>query len=181
VIANRFDFLVNRHGLPDDGAVRERHAAAVATATRGIGTKAIAQFASDQVPDTGLVTLDSPHDFETTEALLMKVIKAEPDTVHFATVDFTERARAQGVVLPPLRLILFGAPGPGGQAMREAPTLGLDAFCQKLLILEDANGAVQVIFNDLLALAERQQVPAGIPLRVVNRRINKTFSDALEQ
>lgn len=181
VIANRFDFLVNRHSLPDDAAMRGRYAAAIATATQGIGANAIARFASDQMPDTGLVTLDSPHDFETTEALLMKVIGAEPDTVHFVTVDFAARAKAQGVDLPPLRLILFGAPGPGGQAMREAPTLGLDAFCQKLLIWEDASGLVHVTFNDLLALAERQQVAAGIPLRVINRRINKTFTEALEK
>jgi uncharacterized protein (DUF302 family) len=181
VIANRFDFLASRHGLPDDAAVRERYAAAIATATHGIGAESIASFASDTMPETGLVTLESPHDFGATEALLMSVIKAEPDTVHFATVDFAERARVHGVTLPPLKLILFGAPGPGGQAMREAPTLGLDAFCQKLLIWEDQRGVVHVSFNDLLALAARQQVSAGIPLRVINRRIRKTFSEALHR
>lgn len=181
VIANRSDFLVSRHGLPDDAAIRERYAAAIATATHGIVAESIASFASDTMPEPGLITLDSPHDFDATEALLMGVIKAEPDTVHFATVDFAERARTHGVALPPLKLILFGAPGPGGQAMREAPTLGLDAFCQKLLIWQDASGAVHVTFNDLLALAERQEVTAGIPLRVINRRIKKTFSEALQQ
>ena len=63
--------------------------------------------------------------------------------------------------------------------MQVAPTLGLDAFCQKLLIWQDASGAVHVTFNDLLALAERQQVSSGIPLRVINRRIKRTFSEAL--
>ena len=181
VIANRFDFLVNRHGLTDDPVIRERYAAAIATATQGIGAQSIADFDDDIMPDAGVVTLDSPHDFKKTEALLMDVIRAESDTVHFATLDFAERARAQGVHLAPMRLILFGAPGPGGQAMSEAPTLGLDAFCQKLLIWEDAGGSVRVTFNDLLALAERQQVSAGIPLRVINRRIRKTFSEALQQ
>ena len=181
VMANRFDFLVNRHGLPDDAAVRGRYEAAIATATRGIGADSIAHIATDTMPDAGLVTLDSPHDIETTEALVMDAIKAQPDTVHFATLDFAERAGAHGVHLAPVRLVLFGAPGPGGQAMREAPTLGLDAFCQKLLIWEDNSGAVRVSFNDLLALAARQQVSAGIPLRVINRRIKKTFSEALQQ
>jgi hypothetical protein len=64
--------------------------------------------------------------------------------------------------------------------MASAPTLGLDAFCQKLLILQDADGTARVIFNDLTALAERQQVSGGIPLRLINRRIQKTFTDALK-
>ena len=180
VISNRFDFLANRHGLPDDAALRGRYEAAIAAALRGIGDKSIASFASDTMPQAGLITLDSPYDFKATEKRVMEVIAAQSDTVHFATVDFAERAKAQGVHLLPLRLVLYGGPGPGGQAMSDAPTLGLDAFCQKLLIREDSNGAVHVTFNDLLALAERQQVSAGIPLRVINRRIRKTFSEALE-
>lgn len=181
VITNSFDFVASRHGLPDEAGLGERYETAIATAIRGIEPGSVATFASDDMTDTGLVTLDSPHDVGKTEALLMDVINAQSDTVHFATVDFAERAKSEGVDLKPLRLILFGAPGPGGQAMRDAPTLGLDAFCQKLLVWEDENGGVHVTFNDLLALAERQLVPVNIPLRVVNRRIKKTFSEALEQ
>jgi uncharacterized protein (DUF302 family) len=181
VIGNRFDFILNRHGLPDDATLRERYAAAMAIAMHGIDADSIASFPSDMMPEPGLVTLDSPRDFDATEALVMEVIEAQPDTVYFATVDFAERAQTHDVQLPPLRLILFGGPGPGGQAMSVAPTLGLDAFCQKLLIWEDAKGNVRVTFNDLVALAERQQVSVGLPLRVINRRIEKTFSEALEQ
>jgi len=180
VIANRFDFIARRHALSGDAIVRERYAAAIAKALQGIPVGSIAGFASDTMSNAGLVTLDSPHDFQTTEALLMDVIKAQSDTVHFATVDFAERSLVHGVRLAPLRLILFGAPGPGGQAMSEAPTLGLDAFCQKLLVWQDSQGAVHVTFNDLLALAARQDVSAGLPLRVINRRIRKTFADALK-
>lgn len=79
-----------------------------------------------------------------------------------------------------MRLILFGGPGPGGKAMGSAPTLVLDAFYQKLLIWQDAGGAVHVTFNDLLALAERQHVSGGMALRVINRRLLGNFSDALK-
>jgi hypothetical protein len=65
--------------------------------------------------------------------------------------------------------------------MGSAPTLGLDAFCQKLLIWQDAGGTVRVTFNDLLALAERQKVSGGIPLRLINHRLKETFSTALGQ
>jgi hypothetical protein len=57
--------------------------------------------------------------------------------------------------------------------------LGLDAFCQKLLIWQDDSGTVYVTFNDLLALAERQKVSSGIPLWLINRRVKATFSEAL--
>ncbi len=181
VIANRFDFLMNRHGLPDDVAIRERYETAILKAIQGIPPESIRSFSSDKMPDTGLVTLDSQHDFNTTETLIIDAINAQGDTVSFATVDFTERAKKFGVSLAPIRLILFGAPGPGGKAMSAAPTLGLDAFCQKMLIWQDTEGATHVTFNDLLILAEHQQVSGGIPLRVINYRIKKTFSEALEQ
>lgn len=181
VVFNRFDFLVNRHGLRDDPSIRQRCGAAIAAAVRGIPPESLASFASDTMEDPGLVTLDSPHDFDTTEAVLMEVINSQPDTVFFATVDFAARSEAHGVSLAPLRLLRFGGPGPGGKAMAPAPTLGLDAFCQKLLIWQDAGGRVRVTFNDLLALAARQEAAVWMPLRVVNRRIQQTFSGALEQ
>ncbi|MFK7845637.1 MAG: DUF302 domain-containing protein [Rhodothermales bacterium] len=181
VIANGFDYLVNRFSLPDDEALRARYEAAIASAMKGISADAIARFSSDAVPDAGLVTLDSPHDFATTEKRIMEAINAQSDTVNFGKVDFAERSRKYGVILQPMRLILFGGPGPGGKAMASAQTLGLDAFCQKLLIWMDSEGAVYVTFNDLLALAERQQVSGGIPLRIINARLRKTFTEALEQ
>ncbi len=180
VIANSYDFVAQRYSLPDDAIVRERYENALAKATKGIPETVIAKFPSDTMTDLGLITLDSPHDFATTEKLILETIHAQADTVSFGVVDFTARSREHGVALEPLRLILFGAPGPGGKAMASAPTLGLDAFCQKFLIWQDEGGSVHVSFNDLLALAKRQNVSGGLPLRVINHRLKKTFSTALE-
>ncbi len=180
IIANSYDFLLQRHSLPDDASLRSRYESAIATATKGIPSDAITNFASDSIPDQGLVTLTSPYDFDVTEKRILDAIKSQDDTVQFGTVDFAERSRKHGVVIPPLRLILFGGPGPGGKAMMAAPTLGLDAFCQKLMIWQDEGGIVHVTFNDLLALADRQNVPEGLPLRVINRRLKATFSAAVE-
>ena len=180
VIANRYDFLVNRYGLPEEGKLRDRYEGAMNSAMQDIPADAIANFPTDAMPDSGVITLNSPHDFTTTEQRLMEAIDAQSDTVHFGIVDFAERSKEHGVTLPPMRMILFGGPGPGGKAMKAAPTLGLDAFCQKLLIWEDNEGNVRVSFNDLLALADRQQVSGGVALRVINWRLSSTFSDALE-
>ena len=99
--------------------------------------------------------------------------------MHFGVVDFQANARDLGIEIAPSYLILFGGPGPGGKAMVEAPTLGLDGFCQKFLIWEDASGQIKLSFNDLLALAERQGVKKAIALRVINYRLKKTFGNAL--
>ena len=180
VVANSYDYLVYRHSLPDDENIRARYETAIAKAMKGIDKGTITRFPSNTMPDAGLVTLDSPHDFVTTEKRILDAINAQSDTVIFGIVDFAIRSKKYGVTLAPIRLVLFGAPGPGGQAMKSAPTLGLDAFCQKLLIWQGSGGKVHVTFNDLLALAGRQQVSGGISLRVINRRLRKTFSEALK-
>ena len=181
VIYNSYEFVASRHSLPDDDSLRDGYDSAISQALKGIPDGAITMFPSDDMPDAALVTLTSPHGFATTKKRLLDAIRAQSDTVVFGEVDFSSRSRAHGVELPPLQLVLFGGPGPGGKAMASAPTLGLDAFCQKLLIWQDEGGNVYVTFNDLLALAERQNVSGGLPLRVINQRVRKTFSEALEQ
>ena len=180
VIANGYDYLARRYSLPADAEVRARYESAIANAMKGISESAVARFPSDSMPETGLVTLKSTHDFGATEKRILDAINAQSDTVIFGRVDFAARSARHGVVLQPTVLILFGGPGPGGKAMESAPTLGLDAFCQKLLIWQDARGAVHVTFNDLLTLADRQNVSGGVPLRLINRRLQETFSVALE-
>ncbi len=63
--------------------------------------------------------------------------------------------------------------------MAEAPTLGLDAFCQKFLVWQDEQGLTHLLFNDLLAIADRQQTPKAIALRIIGYRLTKIFHDAL--
>ena len=80
----------------------------------------------------------------------------------------------------PALLLLFGGPEPGAKAMADAPTLGPDAFCQKLLLWQDSSGTVQVSYNDLLDVADRQNVKKNFALRVINYRLNSIFSNALQ-
>lgn len=179
VIYNTYEFVARRHSLPEDAAIRKGYESAVATAVKGVPESAISKFPSDAIPNAGLVTLTCPYSFEGTEKRVRDAIAANADTVFFGDVDFAAHSKTLGVELPPLKLLLFGGPGPGGRAMASAPTLGLDAFCQKLLIWQDEKGTVHVTFNDLQALADRQGVSGGLPLRVINGRVRETFSAAL--
>ena len=181
VITNGYEYVADRHSLPDDETIRRRSTAAITLAMKSIPDSAIASFPVNSMTDAGLVILDSPFDFATTEVRKLDAINAESDVVIFGKVGFAARSKKLGITLEPMLLILFCAPGPGGKAMESAPTLGLDAFCQKLLIWQVAGGTVHVTFNDLLALANRQDVSGELPLHFINRRLKRTFSAALEK
>lgn len=180
VIYNSFDYLQSRYGLGDIPSLQAIFDESNAEALRGIDSKHIAAFESDAMQPDGIITLSSPYDFETTVHRLAAVIDEQDDTVWFGSVDFQARAQEQGVEIGPTRLLLFGGPGPGAKAMAEAPTLGLDAFCQKLLVWQPESGTVNVSFNDLLAVAARQGVSKNLALRAINRRLLSTFQAALE-
>ena len=181
LIYNEFDYLLSRFQL--DPARTESLAAgyarSVAAVTKGVPADAISAFASDEMQPDGIVTITSPYDFDETLKRVNAAIDAQDDTMHFGKVDFQASASKQGIDIPPSQLILFGAPGPGGKVMAPAITLGLDGFCQKFLVWQDANGRTHLSFNDLVALAERQDTGKSIALRVVNFRLKKTFADAL--
>lgn len=182
LIFNSFDYLVSRYQLDPlkVSGLRESYVLAMQTATAGLPESAKATFASDTMQPDGITTITSPYDFKETLERVNAAIDAQDDTVHFGVVDFQASAREQGIESPPAVLILFGGPGPGGKAMAKAPTLGLDGFCQKFLVWQDAEGVTHLSFNDLLALAERQQTRKSPALRVINFRLSKVFGEALQ-
>ena len=180
VIFNSFEYLQSRYDLGNRPELKTAFDDSMAEVLRGIDSNQLAMFANDTMQPNGIITLASPYDFEETVDRLTGAIDAQDDTVWFGRVDFQARAKEQGIDIEPALLLLFGGPAPGAKAMADAPTLGLDAFCQKLLVWQDEFGAVSVSFNDLLAIAERQEVSKSLALRVINRRLSSTFEAALE-
>lgn len=177
---NSFQYLESRYALGDVAELESMFDASMTDVLHGIDRNQVTAFEDDTMQPDGIVTLTSPYDFETTLHRLTAAIGSQDDTVWFGRVDFQSRAKALGMEIAPALLLLFGGPAPGAKAMAEAPTLGLDAFCQKLLLWQDSAGAVQVSYNDLLKVAERQNVQKNVALRVINYRINSLFSNALE-
>jgi uncharacterized protein (DUF302 family) len=138
------------------------------------------KFSSNLMPSDGLITIDSPYDFQKTVRLIRQTIAAEDDTIIFGEVNYQQNALAQQINIRPSTLILFGAPTPGAKGMQDALTLGLDGFCQKFLVWEDEQGKVHLTYNDLLVLAERQHATKSIALRVIDFRISHVFQSALD-
>ena len=57
--------------------------------------------------------------------------------------------------------------------------LGLDAFCQELLVCEEKDGAVKVIFNDIVAFSMFHYVESIKPHAGINARLTQTFKSAV--
>jgi len=181
VIYNDYAYIQSRYNLPEQASLGVMYERSMATALGGVPAGQIGSFQQSNMQEDGIITINSPFDFDTTMQRIMDAIESQDGTVVFGEVDFQKQGEEQGARLLPTTLILFGAPAPGAKAMSDAPTLGLDAFCQKFLLWQDSNGDVKLSFNDLLAIAERQGVARSFPLRVVNYRLNSVFSGALEK
>lgn len=180
LIYNQFSFLQSRYDLPEQLPAAEAYEASIQRALAGVSVDSIGAFPSSTMDGDGIITIESDFGFDETLARILAAIASQDDTVSFGMVDFKQQAQALNVELLPNTMILFGAPEPGAKAMSESPTLGLDAFCQKFLVWQDVSGKVHLSFNDLLWLAESQNVSKSLPLRVINFRLNKVFSEALE-
>ena len=128
----------------------------------------------------GVNELPSRYGFEETITRLKDVIMAEGDTIWFGQIDYQAEAAALGVELPRLTLLLFGAPGPGAKAMAEFPRMGLDAFCQKLLVHESRDGKVTAYFNAMPAFARMHHAEKALPHHVINFRMDATLRKATE-
>ena len=130
--------------------------------------------------DYGVIELTSALSVAEAVENLTKIVVAQDDTVWFGEIDFTAEAATQDAELPEAVLLLFGGPGPGGVAMAEFPAIGLDAFCQKLLVYAGNDGGSVVIFNDIAAFAELHYGSSGKPHHALNERLTATFQKALQ-
>lgn len=172
-------FLKIRHGISDEAAL----AAFDATLTETLETAKVTSRAAPTrglARNYGILELTTARGFDDAVAGLRDIVSAQSDTIWFGDIDFTFEAARVGIDLPRATLLLFGGPAPGGLAMADFPGIGLDAFCQKLLVYEDAKGRVQVIYNDIAALAQLHYGNATDVHHGLNQRLTETFKRAIE-
>lgn len=171
-------FLQRRHDIADDELLNA-YGAVLDEALAGTPLEIRRPVVVDDVEaGFGIHEIVSDFGFDETIARLRTVISGQADTVWFAEVDFKAEAMTQGIDVPGASMLLFGAPAPGGMCMGEFPRLGLDAFCQKLLVFEDDGGAIRVAFNDIVAFAELHYGRSNGPQSVVDSRLAAAFSSA---
>lgn len=137
-------------------------------------------FSSKVEEDYGLIVHQSTKPFEQTIVDLKSAILSQGDTQMFADIDFQKESKEVGVDIPPTYLILFGGPAPGGKAMKNTPRIGLDAFCQKLLVFEKENGDVFIAYNDIEAFSDLYYDTKTFPQMIINYRLGTTLGGAVE-
>jgi len=171
-------FMTRRHGITD-ATLLGGYSRALELALEEIpAEQQVPVSATELERHYGIVQLTSAHSFDDTVQRLKDAVLAQSDTKWFGEVDFRADAATLGIDIPANTLLLFGGPAPGEQAMAEFPRLGLDAFCQKLLVYQDAS-SVRVAFNDIAALAELHY-GRSIPIHQgLNRRLTETFAAAI--
>jgi uncharacterized protein (DUF302 family) len=106
--------------------------------------------------DSGLITLKSTHDFNTTLDRLVTALEGKSVTI-FARIDHAAGAASVGLALRSTTLVLFGNPVAGTPLMQVAQAAGID-LPLKALIWQDADGTVKLTYNDPAWIANRHSV-----------------------
>lgn len=115
---------------------------------------------SQKIEEKGLVALKSEHSFTDTLSRLESTVQARGLTI-FARIHFSDDAQRAGLKMDPAALIIFGNPKAGTPLMQAAPTLAID-FPLKVLVSQDNEGTVWVLYNSLEYLRKRHNVPTDL-------------------
>lgn len=172
------EFIQKRHNLD----------AALLMDYKSIMNRIITSFPQEMISKTneakvtegfGIVHIKSDFDYATTVKSLKDIVMSQGDTKWFADIDYQKDASIAGIDIRPTILLLFGGPAPGGKAMMTSPKIGLDAFCQKLLVYKKNNGEVWIAYNDIVAFAELYYQKYTKPQQMINQRLKMTFTKAV--
>ena len=117
-----------------------------------------------EVSENGVLHLASPHPADGTTQRLVGVLEQAGMTI-FARIDQQGAARAAGVSMRPMTLVVFGNPKAGTPLMQTYPSLAID-LPLKALIWEDAEGRVWVSTNTPEYL-QRRHAMAELPFAIV--------------
>jgi len=109
---------------------------------------------------TGMASRRSRHTVDEAVSRLTKLLETKGVTV-FALVDHSGEAAKVGMKMPPTKLLIFGNPAAGTPVMLAAPSIAID-LPLKILVWEDAEGAVWLSWNSAEYLGQRHGVPAEL-------------------
>jgi uncharacterized protein (DUF302 family) len=131
-------------------------AVALATTLLLSATAAQAGGVGQAASDDGLVRVRSAYPLDETIVRLQKDI-ADRKLMFFGLIDQSKLAADAGIALRPSLLLVFGNPALGSQFMISNPAAGID-WPVRLLVFEDAQGAVWAVYTDFAAIARRHGI-----------------------
>jgi uncharacterized protein (DUF302 family) len=108
----------------------------------------------------GIVSERSHRAVDQTVDRLKTLLQARGVTL-FALVDHSGEAAKAGFEMRPTKLLIFGNPAGGTPVMLAAPSIAID-LPLKILVWEDAEGAVWLSWNSPEYLRDRHGVPEAL-------------------
>ncbi|WP_276389242.1 DUF302 domain-containing protein [Eudoraea chungangensis] len=172
------EFIQKRHQLAD--SILFDYNAAISKIISSFPLEMISKTDVSNVQEGfGIVSIKSDFNYAVTIQNLKNIVMSQGDTKWFADIDYQKEAASLDVELRPTTLLLFGGPAPGGKAMVSTPKIGLDAFCQKLLVYENEHGEVWVAYNDIVAFSNLYYKTSTKPQQLINQRLKMTFTKAI--
>ena len=100
-------------------------------------------------------TAISKYSFDDTVRRLETAVKEKGMTV-FAVIDHQAAAHQSGLDMQPAKVIVFGTPKAGTPLMQKDPAFALQLPLR--VLVTEADGAVQVVFNDTRALVSGSKI-----------------------
>ncbi len=147
------EFIQKRHALNDNDV----------TGYKEVIDTIVGQLPQDSISETDCVTVNngfgilhitSDYNFNSTVDKIREFVRDNQTNRWFSQIDLQKDAMGFDIAIGATMLCLFGVPEVGAEAMFDATKIGLDAFCQKVLVYEDTDGLVQVAFNDATKFGE---------------------------
>jgi uncharacterized protein (DUF302 family) len=126
-------------------------------------------------PANGVIRFSSPYAFDDTVQRLLAALKDHGIKV-FATIDQQAEARAVGLSMPAMVLILFGNPKGGTPLMVANAEAGID-LPLKVLISGSEAGSVDVFINTAEYIIERHALPQALTANIAP--IERLIANAL--
>jgi uncharacterized protein (DUF302 family) len=105
----------------------------------------------------GIIDVRSSHSVDETVERVESILRERGLTL-FALIDHSGEAERVGLAMRPTKLLIFGSPRSGTPIMVAAPSAAID-LPLKVLVWQDADGAVWVSYNSPDYLRRRHRFP----------------------
>ena len=111
----------------------------------------------DPAQESGLVSIPSKYSVDNTVTRITQLLAARGVKL-FVVIDHGGEAAAAGLSMPQTKVVIFGNPLAGTPLMLASPSVAID-LPLKLLIAQDATGAVTITWNSTEWLRARHNLP----------------------
>jgi len=111
----------------------------------------------------GIITVVSQNDFNTTYNKLRNTISDDVDLTIISEVDHQANAQAVGLELNPTKLVIFSNPAIATALIQNSQTIAVD-LPQKMLVWEEADGTVNISYNNSNYLADRHDLSENVEI-----------------